>query len=255
MKFVRILWGDFNRYQNQIIEAKSDNLNEVVYVWGKDNYNNLKNLGYDCVLISDDPYDYTIADNHTFVNHKSLIHKIIGLGHALHQHDEIIFVDWDCRKIKEIDDNFYNLIRNRNSDFQVPLYTYPMFAFDRMIGDVKDDIMINFFKKLQTYITNFSFKYGNSFIIPNTGFIYCSNKDIIVELIKLIIQYDLQTVPDELSIFLYTKNLGLDGYIEKIEPLVIDGKEHGHDWWNNMEAVFTEYKNRKIEKEIYFKHL
>jgi hypothetical protein len=255
MKFIRILWGDFNRYESQIIEAKNDELNETVFVWGKDNLEKLTNLGYECVLIDEEPYDYTIADNHTFINHKSLIHKIMGIGLALKQFDEVIFVDWDCRKIKEIDDRFFELIKSRNSELQVPLYTYPIFAFDMLMNDVKEDNMITFFTKLKLFITNYSFKYSNSYVIPNTGFFYCSNKEIIADLLKLIISNNLETIPDELSVFLYTNSLGLDGYIDKIEPLVVDGKEHGYSWWNNMEMVFSEYKKKRITKEIYFKHL
>lgn len=255
MKFIRILWGEFERYSSQITEAKNDNLNETVFVWGQDNFDKLVSIGYDCILIDKEPYDYTIADNHTFINHKSLIHKIIGIGYGLKQFDEVIFVDWDCRKIKEIDDRFYELLKNKNSELQVPLYSYPMFAFEMLLNDIKDENMVKFITKLKSFITNYSFKYSNSYIIPNTGFFYCSSKEIIENLLNLIIRNNLETVPDELSVFLHTKNLGLDGYIEKIEPLVVDGKEHGYDWWNNMEMVFSEYKNRTISKEIYFKHL
>lgn len=255
MKFIRILWGDYSKYENQILESKNDKLNEMIFVWGKDNFDKLTDIGYECTLISDDPYDYNIADNHTFINYKSLIHKIIGIETALKIYDEIVFLDWDCRKTKDIDDRFFELIRNKNSEIQVPLYTYPILAFERLISDTTDITMLKFFTKLKMYVEQYSFKYADNYIIPNTGFFYCSNVKIIENLLTLIAENDLETVPDEFSVFLFTKSLGLDGYIEKIEPFVIDGKEHGYHWWNDMEADFMKYKNKTLNKEIYFKHL
>lgn len=255
MKFIRILWGDYGRYENQILESKNDNLDEMVFVWGKENYNKLTDIGYECTLINDEPYDYNVADNHTFINYKSLTHKIIGIGFAIKKYNEVIFLDWDCRKVRDIDERFFELIKNKNSEIQVPLYTYPMFAFERLMEDSKDKIMSDFFIKLKLYVEQYSFKYGNCYIIPNTGFFYCSNIKIVEHLLTLIAENNLETIPDELSVFLLTEDLGLDGYIEKIEPLVIDGKEHGHSWWNNMELVFNEHKNKTLNKEIYFKHL
>ena len=61
MKFIRILWGDFDRYKSQIIEAKNDNLNEIVFVWGTENKNKLEDLGYNCHLISENSYDFSIS--------------------------------------------------------------------------------------------------------------------------------------------------------------------------------------------------
>lgn len=254
MKFIRILWGDFDRYKSQIIEAKNDNLNEIVFVWGTENKNKLEDLGYDCHLISENNYDFSIADNHTFTNHKSLTHKIVGIRKSLEIYDEVIFVDWDCRKEKEIDEYFYELIRKKDSKIQVPLYTYPIVAFEMMLNDVKDPIVNNFISKLREYVDKFSFRYGNNYIIPNTGFFYCSDIDIIDKLLKLIDDNDLQTVPDELSVFLYGKELGMDGYIEKIDPLVVGGKIHNYKWWNTIEDSFDAYKESINQKCKYFKH-
>lgn len=254
MQFIRILWGDFDRYSQQIIDAKTDNLNEVVFVWGEDNKNKLEELGYLCHLIDINKYDYSIADNHTFINHKSLIHKIVGIRNALEIYDEVIFVDWDCRKEKELDNHFFELIRSKNSKIQVPLYTYPVVAFEMMLNEIKQPEVNNFISKLRTYVDKYSFRYGNNYIIPNTGFFYCSDINVINDLLKLIEVNDLQTVPDELSVFLYAQDLGMNGYIEKIDPLVIGGKIHGYKWWNSIEDSFDAYKNSINQKCIYFKH-
>jgi len=254
MEFIRILWGDFEKYKNQIVEAKNDNLNETVFVWGDDNKNKIEQLGYECHLVDENPYDLTIADNHTFINHKSLIHKIVGIKKALEIYNEIIFVDWDCRKEKEIDKNFYDLIKSKESKIQVPLYTYPVVAFEIMLNEIKDPVVNNFISKLREYVDKYSFRYGNNYIIPNTGFFYCSDASIIDELLRLIKENDLQTVPDELSVFLYGKELGLNGYIEKMDPLVVGGKIHTYKWWNHIEDSFDAYKESINKKCKYFKH-
>jgi hypothetical protein len=254
MQFIRILWGDFEKYKHQIVDAKKDNLNEIVFVWGNDNKTKLEELGYECYLVNPNPYDLSIADNHTFINHKSLIHKIVGIKTALEIYEEIIFVDWDCRKEKEIDNYFFELIKSKESKLQVPLYTYPVVAFEMMLNDIKDDVVNNFISKLRDYVEKYSFRYGNNYIIPNTGFFYCGDINIVNKLLELINENDLQTVPDELSVFLFYKDLGLEGYIEKIEPLVIGGKMHGYKWWNSIEDSFEAHKQKNIKKCIYFNH-
>jgi len=255
MKFIRLLWGDIDRYYEQIKEAKHDNLNELVYVWGKTNYDVLINLGYDCHLIDNQKYDYTIADNHTFINYRSLIHKIIGIKLALENHNEIIFLDWDVRKIKDIDSNFYELIKNKETELQVPLYVYPKTAFDFLKKNTQDNTMINFFYILEESIKKYSYQKNGDFILPNTGFIYCSNKVIIDKLIEIITIENMVSVPDELSVFHYYKNYTMNEYIKYVEPNVIGGKEHGLEWWNESERELNKYKSDLIIKDYYFKHL
>lgn len=254
MQFIRIFWGDYNRYEKQIIEAKKDNLDEKVFVWGYDNYVKLKELGYDCDLIDMQPYDYTIANAHTFKHHRSLIHKIKGIDIAMETYSEIVFLDWDVRKIKEIDDNFYKLLRDRECDLQVPLYTYPTKAFDYLLNNIKDDLMQKFFKKLKLFIEKYSYKKEGNYIIPNTGFFYCADKTIVEDLLEIIDEYKLQTVPDELSVFIFS-NADFDSYIKNYEPLVIGAKQHGYDWWNEEENDLEKYKLKTLKKEIYFEHL
>ena len=58
MKFIRSFWGYLNnfnqRHKKEIIEAsKNKSLHEVVFVWGTENYNFIKSLGFECILISD----------------------------------------------------------------------------------------------------------------------------------------------------------------------------------------------------------
>lgn len=254
MEFIRILWGDFDKYKEQIIQAKQDGLNETVLVWGRSNFEKLKQLGYKCMILGEDAYDYKIAKAHTFEDHRSLIHKIKAIGLALEVFDEIIFVDWDVRKIKEIDSNFYDLIKNKNSELQVPLYVYPKKAFDILLNDVKEPTMQIFFTKLQYFIEKYSYKVDDNLVLPNTGFFYCSNKKIIDQMLSIIESENLQTVPDELSVFAWS-NCKMNDYILKYEPSVIGVKEHGYEWWNIEEFELMKYKQTMMNKDIYFEHL
>jgi len=255
MKIIRILWGDFERYSSQIINAKKYDLNEKVFVWGKNNYQKLTSLGYDCHLINEQPYDYEIADNHTFISYGSLTHKILGLKTALELYSEVLFLDWDCIPIKPLDDNFYEQIKSKNSSLQVPLYCYPKYTFEVLKSQANDEVMNKFFDVLNENVSKYSHILEDSFVLPNTGFFYCNDVEIIDELLDIIKIYNLQGIPDELSVLLYTKPFGLDWYIENIEPAVISGKKHNLDFWNDEEKKLSNFIEEKITKDNYFEHL
>lgn len=255
MKIIRILWGDFERYSSQIINAKKYNFNEKVFVWGKHNCDKLKSLGYDCHLIDDEPYDYNIANNHTFVSYGSLTHKILGIKIALELFNEVLFLDWDCIPKKPLDDNFYHQIKSKGVSIQVPLYCYPITAFDVMKSQTDDEVMIKFFDVLKQNISKYSHILGDSYILPNTGFFYCNDIEIIDDLLQIIKSNNLEGIPDELSVLLYTKAFGLDWYIENVEPTVISGKNHNLDFWNEEEKKLSEFIKTKITKDNYFEHL
>jgi len=255
MQFIRAFWGDLNKfgqkYKKQILSVSTDNLNEVVYVWGLDNFNFIKSIGYNCVLVSEDNYDYNLANNHTFYDYKSLNHKLWIVEYALKEYDEIIFLDWDCKLIKSIDTKFYDYLRNGN-DLQVPLYIYPKNSLDWMIEQSPD---MEFFSVLKQGVIKYSYDWNEHYVIPNTGFIYCRNKNI--NLLDISLKNNLQGVPDEFSVLLYAKERGyqLDDYIKNIEPNIILGKEHDLDWWIKIQNNFNDFVKNKIKKQIYFEHI
>ena len=259
MQIVRTFWGDVHsmgsRYTDQINEAINDNLNEIVYVWGIDNFNYISNLGFNCVLVSEEPYDYSIASNHTFWDYRSLIHKLKCIDIAIKEFGEIIFVDWDCRKLKELDSEFYETLTNGN-ELQVPLYVYPKHALKWLIDKTKSESINGFFITLNKFIQLYSYEYNDNYVIPNTGFIYCRNGDITERLLELCDIYKLESVPDEFAVMLYSKelNYSLTDYIMNIEPKVIAGKEHVEEFWINEQNIFDNHISNIINKDIYFKH-
>lgn len=261
MKFVRSLWGDesftSSRYKSQIQEALADDLRETVYVWGMQNYEYLRSLNFECVLVSEKPYDYSLASNHTFYDYRSLNHKLECLKLATIDYGEVIFIDWDCKKIRNIDRNFVSLLREGRS-LQVPLYVYPPQSLEKLIRETAGNSINSFFLKLRDSLELFSYRWEDNYVLPNTGFIYCRDSENARDLMRISLERDLQTVPDELSVFIYAKEIlkfDLENYISEMEPYVIGGKDHGEDsQWTEVEEKLKMYINNKKPKATYFSH-
>lgn len=253
MKFIRIFWGDVKRYKRQILNCHR--VNEVVYVFGKDNQEFFVDKGFETVLLSDDSYDISIASDHTFKDHSSLIHKLVALDAAVKKYGEVIFLDWDCYKVRDIDDNFFTFLKEGNA-FQVPLYVYPKTELTKLCESDLDTEYGGFFNKLKSYLDNLSYEFRDSYVIPNTGFIYCRSSDISSKLVTLAKDNKLETVPDELAVMLMFKDLTLNEYIHKVEPNVIFGKHHQtNSDWNECQLQLNDYISNQIRKQIYFHHV
>ena len=52
IRVVRALWGKLEWFKDEI--PNKPLFNEVVVVWGEENFNYLKSLGYDCIFVSSD---------------------------------------------------------------------------------------------------------------------------------------------------------------------------------------------------------
>ena len=258
IQFIRTFWGDLEnglngeRYKNQISSTSNDDLDELVYVWGRYNYDFIKSKGFNCFLVSEENYDYNLASGHPFYDFKSFNHKLWALEHSLQEFNEVIYLDWDCSLINPIDDNFYNYLKNGNS-LQVPLYIYPARFLDEMTELSKKDGM-EFFSELKKVIQKHSYDWNGHYIIPCGGFIYCRDKNI--NLLKTSIEKNLGPAPDEIAILLYAQEKGynLVDYIKNLEPNVILGKESDLDWWRKLGNEFDDFIKSKVKKQIYFEH-
>ena len=92
MKLIRASWGDKKEIKEEIPTKPDDS---VVYVWGKDNLDFLKSLGYKTRFVED-----TLESDYKF--------KLISLDLAFKEFKECIFLDWDCKQIKSIDNLEFN---------------------------------------------------------------------------------------------------------------------------------------------------
>ena len=118
MKIIRAFWGNQESLWDEV-PSKPLFDNEVVYVYGTENYDRFVSMGYEAVLVH---YDSTELAYSTVYKH--FVHKLDCLKRAEHAYLEYLFLDWDVKVVKPLDDNFWNLIRTRAS-LQCPLYAYP----------------------------------------------------------------------------------------------------------------------------------
>lgn len=252
-KFIRIFWGDVKKYEHQIL--KCDRVDETVFVYGKKNEEYLKQKGFDTYLMSEEPYDHSIASDHTMFDHRSLIHKLVAFDTAVKKYGEVVFIDWDCYKVKDIDEEFFSLLRKGNN-LQVPLYIYPKEELNKLCDSDMNIKYKNFFGKLRDYLIDLSYDFEGNYVIPNTGFMYCNNSDISSKLVSIALDNNLETVPDELAVLLMYKDWPMEEYINKIEPNVVYGKHHAdNSEWNDCQLNLNKFIADKVYKKIYFHHV
>ena len=69
IKVIRIVFGNFDISNIPI----TPQFNEIVYVWGKENRDNLKNMGYQTILMNRDIFDYKYTHaNYQFLHKQSI---------------------------------------------------------------------------------------------------------------------------------------------------------------------------------------
>jgi hypothetical protein len=255
MQIVRAFWGDMNpRYTSQIIDSVDDKLNEIVYVWGKENYEFITSKGFMCILVSEEPYDSSISNAHHFYDYRNMHHKLVCIDTATKEFGEILFLDWDCRLIKDLDSNFYDKLKSGNS-IQAPLYVYPKVCLDKLIIESNNDVMSKFFDVLELNLVKYSYIWNDCYVIPNTGFVYCRDSNITNQLCKISEELKLETLVEEFALYHYiSKTYSLDDYITNVEPSLISGKSHGNVLWDKYQETFNKYVSLTKLKDVYFVH-
>ena len=126
--FIRCVWGSYSTNEDLKNEAakiwkgtdklarrskidtdieliRQNKFNEpfVVYVYGKDNYEKIKSLGLDCVLVDENPAPF---DQIRYVYRHKL--ELIKYAMEVDGYDEIVYLDWDCRPQKKLPNNFWD---------------------------------------------------------------------------------------------------------------------------------------------------
>jgi hypothetical protein len=241
MQIVRSLWGDYENYINDIEESKYE---DVVYVWGEDNNEFLKKLGYHTKLISKNKCNYCDINN-------QFIQKLQSFKFAEEDFGEFLFLDWDVKELKPLDGGFYNELRSQ--DFSASLYGYPK-EFTNLKGLVDDwtDKQINLMDKHCWF-------YDDIYILPNAGFVYSNRKGFGEDLIKIVEDYQIETLIEEFAIQIYS-NMSLNDYILTYESKVINGRP---EWYSvNVNGVnidspkrINNYITSLIEKDLYLIHI
>ena len=242
IEFVRILWGNFK-------DIKPTPLyNETVYVWGLDNYNKLIDLGYKCVLMSN---ENTIHNN----ENTKFLHKLIGLKEASLNHNKFIFMDWDVELEKELDDEFFKEFDNK--EFLMPTYSYPneyLSLTDKLI----DIGAKNWTNQQIIEMKKYGWREDENIVLPNAGFIYCANPSIPDRLLEIAIENKLTTLIEEFAMYIYSQT-DFISYILKYEPSVIFGRPSSTiftigDIKRNTELILHNKIESLIKKNVYFTH-
>ena len=258
MRFIRSFWGDLNnfnqRHKMEIVEvSKSKNLNEVVFVWGLDNYKFIKSLGFNCELVSNQSTQY--GEDYLDNSDSYMLHKLVAIKMGINLFNEVIFLDWDCQQLKPIDEEFYRLIKERNSNIQMPLYIYPKNYSEIVINQWKDipTKEREYVLKQQHYLEKYNYGWGNNFVTPNAGFIYCSNGGVINELIEINNTQKIGIASEEMSFVVYSKRYcdSVIDYIKTFEPMVCDAKLEDH--FNQKEL--NDFISQIMKKNLYFQHI
>ena len=264
---IRALWGSVPRSKSEVFR-KPIFANEIVVVWGQDNYEYLTKLGYQTVVA-----DYGITDARYSTIHSHFMHKLLAIQHASKIYDEFIFLDWDCYLLKPMDDNFYQELRDGN-EVQVPLYAYhnrpgigiidvmthP--ANERYDNKPSEDL-IEYIKSHEEQLRKYCWEYEDTLVTPNFSFFYTRLPKVCDELIEITLENNILNCIEEHAFFKWT-NCTLDEYIERFEPTITygthpDTRTHmlrgGYDVENDPVIKINKYIETKVNKNIYFKHI
>lgn len=244
MQIVRALWNSYEGFKNEI--PLTPLYDEVVFVWGIENEKYLKNLGYKTILVSQNNAVYNDTTIH-------FLHKIECFKKAGEQYNEFLFLDWDIKQIKPLDEIFFSLVRKKN--ISAPLYAYPK-QYVEYYSSTNE--FYTWEKQCAINLKKYSWQYEDMFILPNASFVYVSNNEIIKEMESIIYNNNLNTLIEEFLLFNLV-NCTLDEYICNHEPLVLYGRPYNHSFVfkNKIFEVFKQTQSiisQKIKKDIYFEH-
>lgn len=226
---VQIVRAVFGNFDFNLIPA-SPQFNEVVYVWGIENKSILDSKGYTTILCD---------RNNLNFKYKSFLyifmHKILALKKATESYSKFLFLDWDCDLLKNLDDSFFNYLNSK--EFLAPLYSYDKSAFDNVQSN-SDDWDYN--NSIQ--MKNYSWEYDGLYVLPNAGFIYVNNSNILSTILETTLSNKLKCLVEEYAIYIIS-NTTLDGYIEVYHPKVCN---------SSRSELLTNYISNIIDTDYYF---
>jgi len=229
---IQIIRAVFGNFDFNLIPS-SPQFNEVVYVWGIDNKSQLDSMGYTTILCDRNNLNFKYSSVLYF-----FMHKIFALNKANQSYSKFLFLDWDFILIKNLDDSFFSYLNS--STFLAPIYSYNKSQFNDISIDT-NDWTYNKFELLKT----FSWETEDMYVIPNAGFIFVNNTNLLNNLSSVVSTNKLKCLIEEYSIFILT-NTTLDNYITSFQPKVCDT--------SNNEWLTTHIQNL-IETDFYFKNI
>jgi len=119
MNFVRTLWGTdgrrlkMNRDIQYVLKAKYS-FDFITYVYGKDNFKQLTDLGFSCKLLSE--------EDRIYPSKQEFGHKINTWKEASKDYEKFVYLDWDVFLMRQLPNNFDELFIGK--DFMATLRIY-----------------------------------------------------------------------------------------------------------------------------------
>ncbi len=213
----RIIGRKFN-VDKKILQIKHNPYckNFITYVWGKDNYSFLKNMGFKCELVYDKPYQWDLVKF-------QYRHKLEALKIAMKSFDKILFVDWDCVPIKEEDQEMWDILDAKQA-FQANLVSY---------------------KKAKALWRK---TYDQQNKIPNAGCVYMADKNIPQKIISIWEKNMMASAEPPMA--KYCDEItggwkGLEKYWEMFEILICN---------THKMSPYAHNKQKQKQKNLYFIH-
>lgn len=259
IKIIRSWWGNNQELMQKDIPKIPLYDNEVVYVWGDKNKEELESRGYTCISMS----------SQEFKGGNIFGRKLIVLDLALKHWGEVLMLDWDCFILKPLDEDFYNLLKQKET--QIPLYAHykePMAALLDAIPEnhpiLQNDesyyYLIDNLSTLENQIQHYHWKWGDGLVIPNFGCVYSRDKNFGADLLKITRENDIKGLVEEFAMWKYA-NCTMEEYIEKYHPDYVLGvsyerlKPDDTKDINKIQTEFNDYIKNNINYKPYLEHV
>ena len=276
---IRAAWGTMETGLATIIEEIDNKCFrfpfEHVYVWGNEALEQLQQRGYDCTLVSEEPFtkgmDYT-----TYMHYK----KLVASSMAFEVFGEHLLLDWDCslslghtnpdgsearewelkgeNQLPVFPKNFWELCRKNEVSMPLYVWWYKRLFFEEgedvyksknLAGPTADLIQPahKCSPQIRSVLNHYGWKWNGMYMIPNACWMYTKgNINIGLELLDIMFKKDIRANVEEVCMKIWS-NCSIDEYIEKYHPYCIYGK---HGMFGNMtseEWQFNKYVRSKLK--------
>lgn len=242
---IRALWGNNRQVLKEI--PFQPLFNDVVFVWGLDNYYYLSSLNYKCVLMSDDDQSSLPADKMYFLKPQAWVKGCEMFG-------SVLFLDWDISVTKSIDDYFWQSFDGK--EFCAPLYAYPS-GIEKQKHTFKDDVKV-WVDLLGEYLYDYSWEWSELRVLPNAGLVFIRSIDTANKIVGIINEFCLKGLTEEFGLFKLA-NCTLNEYISKFEPSVVCGRPDHKifklgNFEGNIYKQLNDFIKTKVAKREYLIH-
>lgn len=261
IKIIRSLWG-FRDHTYREIPPVPLHPNEIVYVWGRENENMLKERGFETRYVTEEtsPFAHEVLE---------LIYerKLIALDLALKEFGEVIMLDWDCYVLRPFDKEFITELRKK--PIQIPLYIQHEDCYNALYESIPKDHPVfnnpdehnqieNHLRIITKGFLKWHWKWENGLVSPNFGFVYSSDVTLGEKLTKIAVDNNIEGCVEEHATFLYA-DCTLEEYIKQYQPTCTYGVSNralqNNSKVSKIQKKFNDYMDKQLNMDIYCEHI